>query len=232
MPKAEVRNTDRADRILDAAAELMLRLGYRKVTIEDVARQAGIGKGTVYLHWRSKETLFRALLHRASIALTEQILERLETSPEEIRPHRFLRTAFVITMRDPILHAMLLRDTEVLGDLRDSLTGSLESVVNERYFALMAERGFLLDMPHLSYAVSASMLGHYLIDRFDPSVPSDLELRGEIVAHTVRASFEPAEGPDRATVVSTATEISTMLRDLLAHYRERIYSHDPTREHG
>jgi AcrR family transcriptional regulator len=42
--------SDRADRILDAAGDLLLRLGYRKVTIEDVAQRAGIGKGTVYLH--------------------------------------------------------------------------------------------------------------------------------------------------------------------------------------
>jgi hypothetical protein len=35
--------SERADRILYAAGELMIRLGYRKVTIDDIARQAGIG---------------------------------------------------------------------------------------------------------------------------------------------------------------------------------------------
>lgn len=51
---------DRADRILDAAASLLIRYRYRKVTDEDVARQAGIGKGTVYLHWRTKEKTVRS----------------------------------------------------------------------------------------------------------------------------------------------------------------------------
>ena len=38
---------ERGERILDAAADLVLRWGYKRVTIEDVAKQAGIGKGTV-----------------------------------------------------------------------------------------------------------------------------------------------------------------------------------------
>ncbi|HEY0932927.1 MAG TPA: TetR family transcriptional regulator, partial [Trebonia sp.] len=37
----------RESRILDAAGDLLLAFGYRKVTIEDVARRAEIGKGTV-----------------------------------------------------------------------------------------------------------------------------------------------------------------------------------------
>ncbi|MGW2198666.1 helix-turn-helix domain-containing protein, partial [Streptosporangium sp. NPDC001682] len=52
MTERAGQTVGRADRILDAAAELLVRLGYRKVTIDDIARLAGIGKGTVYLHPR------------------------------------------------------------------------------------------------------------------------------------------------------------------------------------
>ena len=44
----------RADRILDTARELLLLWGYRRVTIDELARRAGVGKGTIYLH-RSEE---------------------------------------------------------------------------------------------------------------------------------------------------------------------------------
>ena len=46
-----VKPEERAGRILDAAAELLLRWGYKRVSIEEIARHAGIGKGTVYLHF-------------------------------------------------------------------------------------------------------------------------------------------------------------------------------------
>ncbi len=41
--------------ILDAVGRLLLKYGYRKMTVEDIAREAGIGKGSVYLHFPSKE---------------------------------------------------------------------------------------------------------------------------------------------------------------------------------
>ena len=54
---------ERADRILDAAAELILRWGYKKTTIDDIAKQSRVAKGTIYLHWKTREDLFMALLY-------------------------------------------------------------------------------------------------------------------------------------------------------------------------
>src|SRR4051812_25722702 len=45
----------RKELILDAADRLLARFGYKKMTVDDIAREAGIGKGTVYLHFASKE---------------------------------------------------------------------------------------------------------------------------------------------------------------------------------
>ena len=65
---------NREARILDAAGELLLAFGYRRVTIDDVARRAGVGKGTVYLHWASKLELFATVLIRdAAEIVVEQI---------------------------------------------------------------------------------------------------------------------------------------------------------------
>jgi len=47
--------------ILAAALELFGRYGYRRTSIDDIARQAGIAKGTVYLYVENKEALFRTL---------------------------------------------------------------------------------------------------------------------------------------------------------------------------
>jgi len=47
--------------ILGAALELFGRYGYRRTSIDDIARQAGVAKGTVYLYVENKEALFRTL---------------------------------------------------------------------------------------------------------------------------------------------------------------------------
>lgn len=45
------------DQILDAADRLMGRIGFRKMSVEDVAREAGVSRRTVYLHFANKEEL-------------------------------------------------------------------------------------------------------------------------------------------------------------------------------
>jgi AcrR family transcriptional regulator len=59
------------DAILDATDELLTKFGYKKMTIDDLAHAVGIGKGTVYLHFPSKEEI--ALSH------IDRIIERLKT---------------------------------------------------------------------------------------------------------------------------------------------------------
>lgn len=65
-----------AHRILDAADRLIARFGYRKMTIDDLAREAGIGKGTVYLSFDSKETI--------ALACIDRMVERLIAKLREI----------------------------------------------------------------------------------------------------------------------------------------------------
>ncbi|MEW6723459.1 MAG: TetR/AcrR family transcriptional regulator [Bacillota bacterium] len=50
------------ERILEAAAEVFAEKGFHQATIDQIAQTAGIGKGTVYLYFKSKERLLQALL--------------------------------------------------------------------------------------------------------------------------------------------------------------------------
>lgn len=51
-------SSEHRDAIVTAATETFTRFGFKKASIDDIARRAGIGKGTVYLHFDSKEALF------------------------------------------------------------------------------------------------------------------------------------------------------------------------------
>jgi AcrR family transcriptional regulator len=70
------------DAILDAAEGLLGRFGYRKTTVEEIAREAGIGKGTIYLHFDSKKEVALATIDR----LVDRVLERLEEVASSGRP--------------------------------------------------------------------------------------------------------------------------------------------------
>ena len=52
------RKTERPAELLAAALELFVEHGYAATRLEDVARAAGVSKGTLYLYFDSKEALF------------------------------------------------------------------------------------------------------------------------------------------------------------------------------
>lgn len=64
MTDQSVNPAKKYDSILDAARALFSREGYSATSVDDVAAEAGIGKGTVYLYFKSKEELYLAALLR------------------------------------------------------------------------------------------------------------------------------------------------------------------------
>ncbi len=68
--------------ILDATDRLLARYGYKKMTIDDLAQEVGIGKGTVYLHFSSKEEVALSHIDR----IVERLKERLRALAEADEP--------------------------------------------------------------------------------------------------------------------------------------------------
>ncbi|SFQ53703.1 DNA-binding transcriptional regulator, AcrR family [Amycolatopsis arida] len=226
MSQPAPRAAGRADRILDAAGALLLRLGYRKVTIEDIARHADVGKGTVYLHWRTKRELFEALLRRESMAPVEALLDRLRRDPAEVRPHRLSRGAFLDTHRSPLLAALVTGDTDVVGALRDGPLGGQDLLATDQFFAVLTRHGLLrTDLPNLALAMQATAVGFHLVDAVEPGYGEiDLDARADALAHTVRCAFEPPGDPDPAALAAAAAELSAMFENLITGYRKWIYA--------
>ena len=73
---------DIRDLILDGVDVLLARYGFKKMTMEDLARQVGIGKGTIYLHFRGKEELTLAHIDR----IAQRLLGRLEAVARSAYP--------------------------------------------------------------------------------------------------------------------------------------------------
>lgn len=73
--RAIAQRHDIHDLILDAADTLLGRFGYSKMTIDDVAREVGIGKGTIYLHFGSKEEIALAHIDRVAARVLDRLRE-------------------------------------------------------------------------------------------------------------------------------------------------------------
>ena len=95
---------DIRDLILDAADHLLARYGYKKMTIDDLAREVGVGKGTIYLHFESKEEVALSRIDRVIERLKAELkkLARSDESPVT-RLHRMLMLR-VIYRFDSVQH--------------------------------------------------------------------------------------------------------------------------------
>lgn len=215
----------RADRILDAAEELLLRHGYRKVTVEDIAARAGVGKGTIYLHWRTKDEVFEALLLRASIELVEEFIEAVRRDPEFVRPHRFARESLLAVSGKPLLRALLTTDLDLLGKLAHHRLRSHDLLATGRVHEMSDRYGLLrTDIPHRTYAMGAAQMGFYLFDGSETDETSlGIEARADALAFTVRQAFEPAEEPAAEVLAAAAEEFIAIFQDLIIPYRKWIY---------
>jgi AcrR family transcriptional regulator len=76
-PRWERRKEARPAELVAAALELFVEKGYAGTRLEDVAAQAGVSKGTLYLYFENKEDLFKAVVR-------ENIVARISESADEV----------------------------------------------------------------------------------------------------------------------------------------------------
>lgn len=69
----EVRSTARREAILSAALDEFSARGFEATRLDDVAKRAGIAKGTIYLYFRDKESLFQELIREMLTPLVGNI---------------------------------------------------------------------------------------------------------------------------------------------------------------
>src|SRR4051812_44088792 len=129
MRDAVVSSAATREAILDATDRLLARYGFKKMTIDDLAREVGIGKGSVYLDFPSKQEIALSHIDR----LVERLKQRLRSmAARDAAIEDKLRSMLVerVTYRfDSIQHYTQSLD-ELLSNLRTSLLDR-----RRRYFA-------------------------------------------------------------------------------------------------
>jgi AcrR family transcriptional regulator len=126
--KAKLARADVPGLILDAADRLLVRYGYQKMTVDDLAQEAGVGKGTIYLHFAGKEEVALSRIDRVINELKGRLGETARAdgpAPERVRRMLLERVLFRF---DNVQHY-----TESLDDIFASIRAGLLAR-RERHF--------------------------------------------------------------------------------------------------
>ncbi len=79
-PRYQRRKEDRPQEITQAALEAFAEKGYAATRVEEVAKRAGVSKGLMYLYFKTKEELFKAVVKSVVIRRMDQLIGNIETT--------------------------------------------------------------------------------------------------------------------------------------------------------
>ena len=127
-PDLHVRKRKTKRRIVRSATEAIVRHGYRRASVEGIARSAGIAKGTVYLYFPSKVDLLVGVIREERRQQLETMLPKLrrDLSPEA-RLRLWLEEELSSRARMPVTTMAIRGD----GEIRVALQG-LDPALRER----------------------------------------------------------------------------------------------------
>lgn len=128
--------------ILDATDNLLARYGYKKMTIDDLAQEVGIGKGSIYLHFSSKEEIVLSHIDRIIERLSQElgkIAGKPISSEDKLKQMLLIRVLFRF---DSVQHYTQSLN-ELLSALRPKLLARRKNYFEEesKIFAAVIEKG-------------------------------------------------------------------------------------------
>src|SRR5579862_852764 len=194
--------TLREERILDAAAALLVRWGYRKTTIDDVAREAGVGKGTIYLHWKDKSDLFRATIWRASRQASEETSQRMAADPEGGLFHRMWAHGMLAVLSNPLLAALMKGNSDIFQGLLSTMDQETLDLIRgdaEKHLAQLQHVGLIradLSIPVMTLLMGALKIGLIYISDIptQEQMPTKEQLT-DALSDLIRRWLEPERLP-------------------------------------
>jgi AcrR family transcriptional regulator len=192
----------REERILDAATTLLVRWGYRKTTIDDVAREAGVGKGTIYLHWKDKNDLFRAAIWREQQRYSEEMMRRMAADPQGGLLHRITIHGMLAALSNPLMTAILRGHSDIF----DGFLGAYDQTFlnqllgdTDTYIVELQHVGLIradIPAPVITYLLTALKFGIINSpDLIGQEYTPDMEQLTEAFSDLIRRWLEPEKLP-------------------------------------
>ncbi len=176
-----------------------------------------MGKGTIYLHWKDKNELFRAAVMREEHRYSEDLQRRIAADPDGGLLHRVITHSMLATYSNPLMAALIRGKSDIFSGL---IGGSEPALFNQllgdsdAYFAQLQEAGLIRkDIPAsiITYLLTALKIGViYSPDLFSQEHQPSMEQLAEVVSDMIRGWLEPAQLPEQT---DTGKQMFTELLD-------------------
>lgn len=216
------RNAGRREYLLDATATTILRHGVRRTSIDEIAREARISKGAVYLEFPSKAALIDAAVRREFRLYLADTCALVEGDPQGGRLSSIYRHSITALLHRPLMRAMYEDDGQILsGVLAEPDRYRPRVILGAEFLRELATAGLLradLDPDDASHVLSLLSVGPLLADPVlrttsSPPLETTFELLSTLVVTGMEADTCVASSAGIAAFRRLVDELSTRLAD-------------------
>jgi AcrR family transcriptional regulator len=198
-PKSDVSH-ERIPQIIDAAIKVFSLKGFDQARMEDVGREAGISKATVYLYFKSKDSLIEAIMERVfsrEVAALTALQDETEPAEQRLRLFGSIMMQDITQLRPVMplmydLYALGLRKKHMrrlLGDFLQQFVDMVAPVIQQGI-----ERGEfqVVDARDTAVTLAAALEGVLLVWGYAPDLV-DLERQMQSVLDLLLAGLKGHE---------------------------------------
>lgn len=228
MTMQNATNSEREKRILDAAANLFTHYGFDKTTVSDIAREAGISKGAIYLHYKSKDELFEALLLREMAVYAETWIANIEADPQGGTIGGMYKNMLGALNSSAFMTAVFKQDGRILGNYMrkpDNLFKQQQfKGTRQEFVQMMQDAGLVradLD-PHVTAHIM-NMLAFGLVSMEEVMDKADIPPAEAIIngiADFMDRAMSPDGGTDSAAGKAIIKQLAESSRQQLANIQQ------------
>ncbi len=204
---ATQKTSEREKLIFEATERLLGKFGYDKTTVADIAREAGISKGAIYLHFKSKDELVEKLLIHAMLGFSANWFQAIEDDPKGgLIGNMYLNMLKVID-QTPLMAVIMRQDGAILGNYlkkKDNFfVKNQRQGMRHEFVALMQAAGAIrqdLDPKVVAHIMDMISFGMVTIAEFVPTEqipPTDEVIKG--IADFMHRALTPEHGADSET---------------------------------
>ncbi|WP_417307721.1 TetR/AcrR family transcriptional regulator [Devosia sp.] len=206
-PKFRRRAEARPDEVLDAALALFIENGFAATRVDEIARRAGVSKGTLYIYFPSKDAVLEGLVKRALTPLADTAFSSLASFEGD--PRVVISTVLKMLagrLSDPTMLAIpkvILREVAQFPHLaqmyrREVLDRVLPTL--ERIIARGVDQGYLRPVdPSLTIrSIVGPIMAHVLLAEVFGIVPSDGIAMSRLIDNHLTILFDGLSAPPDA----------------------------------
>jgi len=186
MPKPDRRKERTLQKLAEACTDLMLEIGYDRISVRGLARRAGVGSSTFYRHFQDKDDLLMSIVQSFCREMSEAVVQAHSPREEAVYMYRFIQQHQQIVR----LYLSLPPDKQARRLIKETFA----EIVRQRYRP-MDSSNVDPDIAVNHILAATDELNTFYLDNINAYNPEEMAeiFCNLIVRATTEVAFEPRE---------------------------------------